>query len=168
MAKILTSVFRHPTSDLRFPKRVIVTVMVLITASATLLPLPALAFSLVPCGGTGQDPCQFKHLVFLIIRVINYLISVAAVVAMYYILLNGFNLMTSLGNPEKIKKGKVGIANAVVGFGIVVLAFVFVNLLANGIFGKGPTAAQRSWWDPKCIYGIGERGDCPLGIIKEK
>lgn len=129
-------------------------------------PLFVSAGGFVPCGGEGEPQCNFQHLITLIIRVINYLISVAAIVAMYQILLAAWNLMTSLGNPDKIQKAKTGISNAVVGFGIVVLAFVMVNLLANGIFGKRGT--ERPWWDPKCIYSIGPQEECPFGISEPK
>ncbi|MDZ4243744.1 MAG: hypothetical protein U1C57_01430 [Candidatus Doudnabacteria bacterium] len=99
-------------------------------------------------------------MIILIVRLINYLISMAAVVAMYYILLSGFNLVTALGDPEKIKKNKQGVTHAVVGFAIVVLAFVLVNLLVNGIFGKPD--AQRNWWSPACLYQFNIT-NCPLG-----
>lgn len=133
-------------------------------------PLLAVAqngFHFVPCGrsdqaGTPDAQCQFRHIIILIVRVINYLITVAAFVAMYHVLLGGWDLMTSVGNSEKIEKAKKGISNAVVGFGIVVIGFVFVNLLLNGIFNLGP-GKTREWWKLSCIYGIGE-GECPTGV----
>jgi len=129
-----------------------------------LIPSPASAFSLVPCGradqvGTADENCQFRHLIILIIRLINYLISTAAIVAMYYILSSGFNLVTALGDPEKIKKNKLGITHAVVGFAIIILAFVFVNLLVNGIFGD--PNAPRNWWSPECLYQFNIT-NCPI------
>ena len=124
-------------------------------------PLATQAFSLVPCGSSEYpEPCQFRHLIILIIRLTNYLISTAAIVAMYHILLSGFNLITALGDPEKIKKNKLGITHAVVGFAIVILAFVFVNLLVNGIFGD--PNAPRNWWSPECLYRFNII-NCPLG-----
>ncbi|TSA44791.1 hypothetical protein D4R52_03665 [bacterium] len=144
-----------------------------IIIALALLPFVAQAFSLVPCGQSGVPatdpaaaPCELKHLVLAVIVLTNYLISVAAAVAIYEVLNAGFNLVTSLGNEEKIKKNKEGISNAVVGFGIVILAFIFVNLLVNGLFGNGPTSGadkQRPWWDPKCVYQIGDNSGCPMG-----
>src|SRR3989344_1950282 len=126
-------------------------------------------FHFVPCGRSDQQTagnpdaqCQFRHLIILIVRIINYLISVAGIVAMYQVLLNGWNLVTSMGNPDKIQKAKAGLSNAVVGFAIVALSFVFVNLLANGIFG-GP-GAQREWWRADCLYNPGATG-CPITTI---
>jgi hypothetical protein len=132
----------------------------LVVIGLGLLMVPALSHAaLVPCGQEVVDPvthvatvtqCTFPDLISMIIIVINYLISVAALVAMYYILTSGFNLIIALGNAEKIQKAKTGLSNAVVGFAIIVLAFVFVNLLVNGLFGKA--GATRPWWDPQCIY----------------
>lgn len=145
----------------------IVLSLILISTVAGLLPLPVSAIILVPCGRSeapGNEPCQLQHLVILIIRLVNYLITTAAIVAMYQILLSGFNLTTALGNTEKIEKAKAGLSHAVVGFAMIILAFVFVNLLVNGIFGK--PNASREWWRPECIYSIGESGQCPLGITE--
>src|SRR3989338_6033179 len=98
----------------------------------------------LPAGKTLADyphaDCQLGHLFVLIIRTINYLISMAALVAMYFIVTAGFGMVTALGNAEKIQSSKESISHAVIGFAIVILAFVFVNLLVNGIFGNTTAA----------------------------
>lgn len=133
--------------------------LILISALIMILPLPASAFSLVPCGSSEYpEPCQLRHLVILVIRLINYLISVAAIVAMYQILFSGWTAITAMGNTEKIEKAKATISNAVVGFAMIVLAFVLVNLLVNVILGDKD--APREWWRPECIYSINP--ECPL------
>lgn len=142
--------------------------LVVVLGMVIMLVPQAAGAEFVTCGKTDDQgniikQCDFEDLIVVIIRVINYLISFAALVAMYYILLAGWNLMTSVGNLDKIQKAKTGISNAVVGFGIIVLAFVFVNLLANGLLGL-QGGAQRNWWDPVCIYGVGSTGGCPGGI----
>ncbi len=143
---------------MKIPGNKILVGIVLVSLLTLNLPFPVAA-AFVPCG-TKANPqqCAFKDLIALIARVINYLMATAAIVAMYYILLSAWNLITALGNEEKIKKAKTGINNAVVGFGMVVLAFVFVNLLVNGIFGK--TGATRQWWEAACVFDITQ--GCPL------
>ena len=119
-----------------------------------LLPLSASAFQLVPCGGTGQAACTFTDLLILLVRMINFLLAASGFVAMYFILMAAWSMVTSLGNPEKVKAGKEGLTNAVIGFAIVLLSFAFVNLLVQGIFGiqcdwwKSPTAL---WSDSSCL-----------------
>lgn len=151
-------------------------IILLIALVLLLWPQAALAApTLVPCGRSDQQPprdefgrlkadvnlanyphaqCDFQDLVILIVRLINYLIAVSTLVAIYFVLLSGWNLIAAVGNAEKIKTAKAGISNAVVGFGMVVLAFVFVNLLVNGIFGSPDPTQHRSWWDVRCVFDI--------------
>jgi|SRR3989338_64962 len=123
-------------------------------------PLTAEAFAgFVRCGGAG-DQCDFSDFVVMIVRIINYLMAFAGVVAMYYVLVSAFLLITALGNPERIEKAKNGLSNAVVGFAMVALSFVFVNLVVNGILGSGGT---RPWYSPGCLNNLIDNPDCPLG-----
>lgn len=143
----------------------------------SVIPLPAQGIVLVPCGRTVYEdgsnsgdpstaPCTLDHLIILIVRMINYLTSIAALVAMYFILLAGFTLITALGNPEKIEHGKESLSHAVIGFVIVVLAFVFINLAVNGLFatqaGRSDPSKQKKWWSLGCIYDITE-ANCAVG-----
>ncbi|MBI4053728.1 MAG: hypothetical protein HY397_00185 [Candidatus Doudnabacteria bacterium] len=115
--------------------------------AALLLPLAGQAFSIVPCGGPNQSPCQFDDLIVTAIRLINYLLSASAVVAAWYIVVSGWQMMASTGNAEKLEGAKEGLTRAVVGFAMILLAFAFVNL-ALGIFG-----ITCQWWvNPKCLY----------------
>lgn len=148
------------------------------------LPQDASAFSLVPCGRAtpvdaqgkplppqtpDQEPCDFRDLVGILMRMINYLISVAGIVAMYNILGRGWDLMTSLGNVEKIQRAKEGISNAVVGFAMIILSFVLINLVVNGLLGNpDQSAKQRPWWDPKCIFNITNPDGCSLSMFGPK
>ncbi|MDP3993800.1 MAG: hypothetical protein Q8P75_02350 [bacterium] len=145
----------------------IFTIILSLIVLFTLLPVPVSAdFSLVPCGRDinnnekidSDEQCQFKHLIILIIRLINYLISMAAIVAIFFILTAGFRLVTALGNPELIKKAKAGISHAVVGFAIVVLSFVIINFVINTVLGN--KSAPRNWWNIQCILSTSK--DCPI------
>ena len=107
-------------------------------------------FSLVPCGSGGKDPCKFSDIIILIIRLINFLLAASAIVAMYHVLLAGWGMMTSLGNPEKIMAAKTGLEKALVGFAIVLLSFAFINLLVTGIF---QVKCLDNWWtNPKQLF----------------
>lgn len=134
----------------------------------TLAPLPAQGIVLVPCGrsdqaGTAEESCNLEHLIILIIRMINYLTSIAAIVAMYFVVIGGFDMIIALGNPEKIEHGKETLSHAVIGFVLVILAFVFVNLAVNGLFGvkDGRDEKLRQWWSIHCIYNI-TANDCAI------
>ena len=142
-------------------KKLITFALIVVIFAGAIFPLQAFAqVPLVPCGRTGQADCQFSDLVIMLVRLINYLISLAALVAIYYILLAGFNLVTALGNAEKIESGKNTLSHAVVGFALVILAFVFLNWVVYGIFGQ--PATSKKWWDPSCIYGVSNPAGCPI------
>lgn len=128
-----------------------------------LMPLAAQAFQLVPCGGgANPKPCQFTDLLLLLMRLINFLLAASAFVAMYYILMSAWSMVTSLGNPEKINAGKDGLINAVIGFAIILLSFAFVNLLVQGIFG-----IQCDWWkDPAVLWSTDKAKDSCLFMNK--
>src|SRR3989344_4124104 len=143
--------------------------LIILATLLAVVPLPAQAFSIVQCGTDNNkipglqpsEQCDLNDLLRLIMRLINYLVSVAALVAIYQILAAGFWMATALGNPETVKKNKEALQHAVIGFALILLSFVFVNLLVNGIFGKDGTT--RRLWDIDCLYDITTReSDCPI------
>lgn len=114
--------------------------LLLITVlSATVLcslPLLAQARGLVPCGGYQQDgtrepACTVKDAFVLIAKVTNWLIAVAGMYAVYELISGGFWLIISVGNEEAITKEKGRITSAVIGFIMVLMAFMFINTTVN-------------------------------------
>lgn len=65
----------------------------------------------------------------IIITALNAVIGVAGLVAVIFVIVGGFNYMTSSGDPGKIKKAKDTILYAVIGLIICVLAFAIVNFV---------------------------------------
>jgi len=99
-------------------------------------PTVVYARGLVPCGGyeangTREEPCDVEDIFVLIARVTNFLIAMAGVVAVYYIIGGGFWLIVSTGNEEAITQRKNQISNAVIGFVLVMMAYMFVNTVVN-------------------------------------
>jgi uncharacterized membrane protein len=128
-----------------FLAAVVMAVIITPTAVAA-ASVPNSGFTLVPCGGANQQPCTFDDLLRTVVRIINYLLAVAGMVAAYYIVMAGWNMMSALGNPEKITAAKQGLTNAVIGFVLVFLAFAFVNL-ALGIMG-----VTCQWWTKSLTF----------------
>lgn len=136
--------------------------LILIAAVITFLPLPASAatvpgssgFRIVDCGGVS-NPCTFNDMIRTVVRLINYLMSVAAIVAAYHIVSAGFFMMASMGSPEKLTEKKLAFSHAVIGFAIILLSFAFINLVL-GLFGitcewwTGPFTGDTS--SLKCLY----------------
>lgn len=76
-----------------------------------------------------NDPsyCHLSDGFRLVTRVINYLIAFAGIFAVVKIVLSGFQMILAAGNEKHIAEAKSGITNALIGFGIVMVAFVLVN-----------------------------------------
>ena len=67
------------------------------------------------------------------ITIINTVILIAGVLAAIFIIIGGFQYITSLGDPGKTKTAKTTILYAVVGLIIVLMAFAIVNFVAGVI-----------------------------------
>jgi Type IV secretion system pilin len=101
-------------------------------------PFLASARGLVPCGGykdaagvTREAPCKFTDIFVLIAEVTDWLIGMAGIYAVFKIIDGGFWLVISMGNEETITQRKEEVTDAVLGFVLVMLAFMLVNTVVN-------------------------------------
>lgn len=102
-----------------------------VIVAALVAPVFIEARGLVPCGGEGEKPCTVTDAFVLIAHTTNWLIMVAGIVAVYNIVGAGFWLTVSMGDQEAIVKHKKAILDAIVGFIMILMAFVFMNTLVN-------------------------------------
>ena len=65
-----------------------------------------------------------------------YLFAGAGLFLLLYLLLGGFQLMTSGGDPKKMQEAKGKLTNALVGFIIVFIAYWLVQIIAS-VLGLG-------------------------------
>ena len=116
-------------------------------------PLISQSAGLVPCGGINQQPCKLLDLFTLVATVTNWLIGLAGVFAVYEFINHGFWVVISMGNEEAIKKHRDGLTEAVLGFILVLLAFVLVNTVVNFIF-LGNASSDKAKLDltKPCTY----------------
>jgi hypothetical protein len=102
-----------------------------------LLPNFSQAAGLVPCGGDAEAFCTVEDVFILIARTTNWLLSIAGIYAAYKIAGAGFWLVVTSGNEEKITQQKSALSNAVVGFVLAMMGYLFVNTVVNYIFLRG-------------------------------
>ena len=72
--------------------------------------------------------------------VFHFVLLIAAVLAVIYLIYSGIIYITAAGNPDNAKKGQQGVINAIIGIIIIVAAFFIINLamnIASGIAGGG-------------------------------
>ncbi len=111
------------------------------------LPLPALAQAdtsrglnsirlLFPIGGiAGAQSLTGPG--GLIYRVISLLLFVSGALAVVFVIIGGYQYITSAGNEEQSEKGKKTLINAIVGIVVIILAYVIINVVVNTVSGSG-------------------------------
>jgi uncharacterized membrane protein len=103
----------------------------LILYSLFSIPLAADAqVPLVPCTGLGSNPCTVNHLFQLLIGVYNFLLGLAALVAMLFIIWGGLRMLYFSyleDSAHELESAKYTIRRAIGGFVIIALAYLLVN-----------------------------------------
>ncbi len=98
--------------------------------------------NLVPDGSTGlclpasQSNAATDANAFLI-SIINVMLSVAAIIAVMFIIIGGYRYITSAGNEETAEKGRNTLVNAIIGLVIIILAYVIVGVVNNSFADRG-------------------------------
>jgi positive regulator of sigma E activity len=67
----------------------------------------------------------------IVSSLLNYLFPLAGILLLLYLLLGGFSLMTSGGDPKAVQAAKSKITNALIGFIIIFAAYWIVQLVAS-------------------------------------
>lgn len=94
------------------------------------VPMIAGAQSLIPCGGKGQDPCEFKHLIILANKIISFLMySVAVPLAALGFMWAGGNLVLNQNKEGAWNDAKSSFGDIGMGFGIMLGAFVLIKFI---------------------------------------
>jgi cytochrome bd-type quinol oxidase subunit 2 len=94
------------------------------------LPVQGQTFS-TPSGNNGGT----AYIATVATNILDVILLLLGIVAVFYIILYGFQYLTAGGDPEKVKKARSGIINAVIGVIIIISAFAIVQLgiSASGI-----------------------------------
>ena len=72
-----------------------------------------------------------------ILKIINLLLSLCAIIAVLFIVIGGFRYITSNGNEEGAKKGLAIVRDAAIGLAIIILAYIIVAVVVNTATGFG-------------------------------
>jgi len=65
----------------------------------------------------------------IIIAITPIFFTLAGIMLLIYLMMGGFQLMTSAGNPKVVEAGKAKITNALLGFIIVFISFWIVQIV---------------------------------------
>ena len=87
------------------------------------------AAGLVPCGGTGEFPCNWCYFGELAIRIINFMMYLIFPLAAVMIVIGGIFIMTSAGSSSRFSQGKEMITAAVIGILIALLSWIIIDTI---------------------------------------
>jgi len=107
--------------------------------------------ALVNCGsynenGTRQSDCTLGSLIDTVGLIINFLLSWAWLVSILFIVVSGIRMVLSGGNEERLSSAKASLSNAIIGFILILLSFVIINLVI-GLFTGGSTLGPNAFLD---------------------
>lgn len=112
----------------------------LFSASFLLVPALPVEAGIIPCGLTTDDPnqtgdqtvkCTLCHLVVGINSIIVFLRNIMSAIAIAVIVAMAFVYITSAGDEGRMRFAKGGIMAALIGFAIILLAWVIVNFVLS-------------------------------------
>lgn len=80
-------------------------------------------------GTSGHFLSQLTDLGHLVSILLNNAIVVAGIILLFLIVIAGFNMVSGGGSPEKIEQSKAIITYGIIGFIIVVAAFLIIRVI---------------------------------------
>ena len=124
------------------------------------------ASGFVICGNEVDNPCNISHLFRAFIIIINYLITMAGLVAILIIVLAGVQMTMSRGE-EWLRQAKSRMTGAVAGLVLVAAAFVLINSMLSGSLNLGVRDGAKILTNPK-EYIQGAPDEAPTTKPKEE
>ena len=105
---------------------------ILVSAQVNTVPVPGTSIKLPSYSGV-TGPAGKTTASGLIISIIDIALAIVALVSVLFLIIGGYRYVTSGGNEEAQEAAKKTMTNAIVGLGIVILSFVFVNVIVNAV-----------------------------------
>ncbi|MCL5774625.1 MAG: pilin [Patescibacteria group bacterium] len=72
-----------------------------------------------------------KNLVELITKSINLLLYLGGAIAVLFVIIGGYQYLTSGGNEEAAEKGRKTVTNAIIGILLMALAYTIINVVVG-------------------------------------
>ena len=103
--------------------------------SLTLLALPIMVQARlnIPNPAPGVLPANANSPAALLFLVINILLSIAGLLAVLFIIIGGFQYITSGANSELAETAKKTIQNAIIGLVVIILSFIVVQVINQAL-----------------------------------
>lgn len=118
----------------------------LVVSLAVMFPSVTLAVDpggLVTC--SGPEDCNFCTFIQMVSVIISWLFGFLVLVAVLLIVFAGFKLVVSAGNPSAMTAAKGMISNVIIGFVIVMAAWLIVDTLMKTLANPGAKIDIGMW-----------------------
>ncbi len=126
--------------------------------SSSLLFLPSLVDAaviptqLVPVACNDPSTCGTCEFVSLINNIIDFVLWFATLAATAMIMYGGFRLLTSGGDSSAKTTARNIITNVIIGYAIVLSAFLIINTLLAALASGGSNSSLLHWNTIECLY----------------
>ena len=128
---------------------------------------PVSAAGLVPCGLGASDPCTLCHLFVLIKNILDFGMGIIVTVSLLGIAIGGVMYVVSAGTPAMMTKAKSVITNVVIGFALMLGAWLLVYTTLTVLAIKSDMGIGKTAWNSfdcstvSSSTTIGPGGDIP-------
>ena len=107
---------------------------------------------LIPCG-TASNPCTICYMVLTIQNIINFGLKIFVYVGILMVVIAGITYIISAGSSTMMETAKGFLKNALIGFGIMLGAWLIVNttMIVIGAHTNLGIAKAGNWYTFKCV-----------------
>ena len=99
---------------------------------------------------TDVTKCDFCSFIEMTSNVINLLFQILVIVAVIMVVVTGFRLVTSGGNVSAMEKSKESLTNVIIGFVIVLSAWMIVDTVIKTLVADGQPFGVWNKFDGDC------------------
>ena len=107
----------------------------------------------VSCEGTWNDPCDFCDLVSTARNILDFLITIAVIIAVIIIVFAGLRLTTSAGNVAAKDAAKGYMTNAIIGLILVLISWLIIDTIMKVLVDQEVGAGGQD-------FGVWHRIEC--------
>ena len=79
------------------------------------------------------DVIQGLELKNAINLIINTILGLVGTVALLFLIIGGYQYITSAGNPDQLQKAKTTLLYSIIGLAIAILAFIIINAVLSSL-----------------------------------
>lgn len=121
------------SDKLKLMKKTIILILFIILSSFFLISPKWVLSAQINNGGKAVLTTELSELAPQINKIVNYSTGIGGAIAFILIVIGGFQIIFSSGNPERVKAGKEMITSAIAGLLLIIFAVFILRLIGYDI-----------------------------------